>query len=438
MGAFVCSACSLSTSKDVRKCPACGTLNSLVYSEEAVFHAHLPKATAKMLLPRVGMGTGFGVGQGAAPLGAPGGHFGPRGFSLDRDDDEDEDEAPDGPRIAQREATRFLPARGRPALHEDDEEEEESSTGTGTGTGDDEEKYIMLSEVEDVAVERISTGDEAFDRVFGEDEVSGSGMPRGCGILLWGDSGLGKTTRCLEILVPWAKAGIPVAYGCGEMHVQQVKQYVKRLCLDDAEALSRFVLYPGTSFDEYLEVLENYRSPEGYPIGAAVTDSITVFYMEDLISKFPPGTARQMKSISEIGTKHAQQYGYGQIFICHVTKGGDMAGPKTVQHHVDICIEAYLEHKADPKIVAFRNASKTRFGRADTTAYFVMDDRTGRLTPCAPDGSFDPGTVEASVRTNMQRKFQDQSSSHRKKRVPREETHLEDEPVPESGETSVW
>lgn len=212
-------------------------------------------------------------------------------------------------------------------------------------------KAVALSEVKPADCERIQTGLPEVDRVFGGGLVIGSLS------LLGGDPGIGKSTLMLMIADRFCKKGKRVLYVCGEESAEQTSIRAKRLGI---KSDSLFLLAE-TLFSHIQLQIEEVK-PD-----ILIIDSIQIVYKNDLPSL--PGSVTQVKEIAMECMHIAKQQGITTLLIGHVTKTGELAGPRVLEHIVDTVLE--FEGNQDHGYRMLR-ASKNRFGPTDEVAMFQM------------------------------------------------------------------
>ena len=203
-------------------------------------------------------------------------------------------------------------------------------------------------------VPRLKTGIAELDR------VTGGGLVPGSCILIGGDPGIGKSTLLLQSSCAMAKAGIKTAYISGEEATAQVRRRAKRLGLDDAPVH----LAAETSLGPILDgLMEN--KPD-----VIIIDSIQTMW-SDLLGA-APGTVAQVRACAQELTRYAKKRGACIILVGHVTKDGQIAGPRVVEHMVDAVL--YFEGDRANQFRILR-AHKNRFGPTDEIGVFEMGEK---------------------------------------------------------------
>ena len=201
---------------------------------------------------------------------------------------------------------------------------------------------------------RIQTGIAELDR------VAGGGFVPGSGVLIGGDPGIGKSTLLLQGLASLARRGERVIYISGEESIAQVRLRAQRLGLDDSNVL----LATETNVSDILATLA-----EGAVPAVAVIDSIQTLWSP--VIEAAPGTVSQLKAGSEALVRFAKQKGTAMLLVGHVTKDGQIAGPKVIEHMVDTVL--YFEGDRGHQYRILR-AVKNRFGPTDEIGVFEMSD----------------------------------------------------------------
>jgi len=212
------------------------------------------------------------------------------------------------------------------------------------------------------ALEDLKTADRDPPRRelgIGEfDRVCGGGMVPGSAILIGGDPGVGKSTLVLQALASYAKSGGRAVYISGEEAMAQVRLRAARMELGD----SPVALGAATCVEDILTTLED--SP---PPGIVAIDSIQTIWTSAL--EAAPGTIAQVRTASLDLVRYAKSTGAAVILVGHVTKDGQIAGPKAVEHLVDAVL--YFEGERGHHFRLLR-AVKNRFGATDEIGVFEM------------------------------------------------------------------
>jgi DNA repair protein RadA/Sms len=172
-----------------------------------------------------------------------------------------------------------------------------------------------------------------------------------------GQPGIGKSTLLLQVSAFVAKTS-PVLYASGEESAGQVKLRAERLGAEKSEQLS-FV--SSTSADD---IAATIRSGQYKLI---IIDSIQTLALEEITSA--PGTVSQITNSSNVIIRAAKQSGASVILVGHVTKEGSIAGPKVLEHLVDVVLQFEGDRYGGFKIV---RAAKNRFGSTNEAAIFEM------------------------------------------------------------------
>ena len=211
---------------------------------------------------------------------------------------------------------------------------------------------LAVIEAEDLP--RLSTGIDEFDRVLG------GGLVTGGVALIGGDPGIGKSTLLLQALAVMSARGDSVLYVSGEESGSQIALRAKRLDVQapDLEVLAEIQL------EKLLVTIESSRPT------VVVIDSIQTIYSEALSSA--PGSVAQVKECAAQLTRLAKSTGVCMIMVGHVTKEGNLAGPRVLEHIVDTVL--YFEgdtHSSFRLVRAFKN----RFGAVNELGVFAMTDK---------------------------------------------------------------
>jgi DNA repair protein RadA/Sms len=201
---------------------------------------------------------------------------------------------------------------------------------------------------------RRATGIGEFDR------VTGGGLVAASAVLVGGDPGIGKSTILLQAVARLA-AQTRCAYVSGEESVDQVRMRAQRMGLAEAPV----ELAAATSVRDIVAVLDRAGGPE-----LVVIDSIQTMYVDTLDSA--PGTVAQVRASAQELIRVAKRRGTIVIMVGHVTKEGQIAGPRVLEHMVDTVL--YFEGERGHQFRILR-AVKNRFGPTDEIGVFEMTDR---------------------------------------------------------------
>jgi len=213
---------------------------------------------------------------------------------------------------------------------------------------------VPLSQISVERTQRLSTANSEFDRTLG------GGMAPGSLILVGGDPGVGKSTLVLQTLATMAAAGIKALYVSGEESAVQVKLRSERLGVPGSDLL----LLCETSLRRVLEEARILK-PQ-----VLVIDSIQTIYREDLPGT--PGSLSQLRECTLDLMVFAKSSGCITLLVGHVTKEGQIAGPRVLEHMVDTV--AYFEGDRNHQYRILRTI-KNRFGATDEIGVFEMTSK---------------------------------------------------------------
>jgi DNA repair protein RadA/Sms len=200
---------------------------------------------------------------------------------------------------------------------------------------------------------RRSTGLAEFDRALGGGFVPGSA------VLMGGEPGIGKSTLLLQAAAQVARSGARAVYVSGEEATGQVRLRATRLGLADAPLR----LAAATSVRDILTTLASDAPP-----ALLVVDSIQTMH-SDLIEG-APGTVSQVRASAFELIRYAKDNGVALVLVGHVTKDGTIAGPRVLEHMVDVVMSFEGERSHQYRIL---RALKNRFGAVDEIGVFAMD-----------------------------------------------------------------
>jgi DNA repair protein RadA/Sms len=211
-----------------------------------------------------------------------------------------------------------------------------------------------LRDISSESLQRWRTGLNEFDFVLGGGIVPGSMT------LIGGEPGIGKSTLLLQAAARLEAAGRTVLYASGEESPDQIRLRADRL-VEDAGAVH-------VLGETRLEAIIEAVSAVGADV--VVIDSIQTVYTDTLESA--PGNVGQVRECSGQLMRFAKESGTSVIVVGHVTKGGGIAGPKTLEHVVDTVL--YFEGEATLDYRLLRT-TKNRFGSVDELGVFSMTER---------------------------------------------------------------
>lgn len=210
---------------------------------------------------------------------------------------------------------------------------------------------VKLSEVKSDESPRRITGIGEFDRLVGGGIVPGSLT------LVGGDPGIGKSTLLLQLSCALAKQGLTVLYVCGEESVEQTSMRARRLGIETENLL----LLCETNFS----LIKNQVDLVNPDI--LIVDSIQIVYKSEISSS--PGSVSQVRETTTEFMHLAKGRGISIFLIGHVTKSGEIAGPRVLEHLVDTVLYFEGDKQYHYRIV---RVVKNRFGPTDEIAVFQM------------------------------------------------------------------
>ncbi len=202
---------------------------------------------------------------------------------------------------------------------------------------------------------RIQTGISELDR------VTGGGFVRGSAVLVGGDPGIGKSTLLMQGAAALARRGHRIIYVSGEEAVAQVRLRAQRLSAADTDVM----LAAETNVEDILATLA-----EGKRADLVIIDSIQTLWSE--LAESAPGTVTQVRTGVQAMIRFAKQTGAAMVLVGHVTKDGQIAGPRVVEHMVDAVL--YFEGDRGHHYRILRTV-KNRFGPTDEIGVFEMSDK---------------------------------------------------------------
>lgn len=220
-------------------------------------------------------------------------------------------------------------------------------------TGADD-RLVKLGKVEQATFVRTSTGLDELDRVLG------GGLVEGSVILVGGDPGIGKSTILMQLMHNLSKT-MPTLYCTGEESPGQTKLRAIRLGVPSEANID---ISTSTELEKVIQAINQSGAK------AVVVDSIQTIYSGLL--QAAPGTVSQVRECAAQLTRVAKLKGITLIFVGHVTKEGEIAGPRVLEHIVDTVL--YFEGESGSNFRMLR-ANKNRFGTVNELGVFSMEER---------------------------------------------------------------
>ncbi|PIS02387.1 MAG: DNA repair protein RadA [Chlamydiae bacterium CG10_big_fil_rev_8_21_14_0_10_42_34] len=227
-------------------------------------------------------------------------------------------------------------------------------------------KAVRICDVNANEYKRIATKMGEFDRLLGGGLVGGSLL------LVGGEPGVGKSTLMLQIANALASQGLTILYVCGEESAEQTSLRAKRLGVDHPN----LYLLSETSFSAIKAQIDQIK-PD-----VAIIDSIQIVYKSELPSS--PGSVVQVREIATEFMHLAKGHGITTFLIGHVTKSGEIAGPRVLEHLVDTVLDFEGDRQHGFRLL---RAIKNRFGATDEIAIFQMKE-TGLMEVPNPSQAF--------------------------------------------------
>ncbi len=210
---------------------------------------------------------------------------------------------------------------------------------------------VRLADIPADQTERVSTGIAELDRVLG-----GGFMPASF-VLLGGDPGVGKSTLTLQIAR--SRTDLNILYCSGEESAGQIRQRADRLRLSE----NRLNVFTDTDLDRIVKVAGEMK-PD-----LLVIDSIQTVYRPDLPNM--PGSITQIRECASRLMRLAKQQPCTTLAIGHITKDGELAGPRVLEHMVDTVLQFEGDRNYSYRILRSR---KNRFGSVNEIGVFEMSD----------------------------------------------------------------
>jgi DNA repair protein RadA/Sms len=227
-------------------------------------------------------------------------------------------------------------------------------------------KAVRIRDVDATEFHRVATKMGEFDRLLG------GGLVEGSLILVGGEPGVGKSTLMLQMANALAIQGLIVLYVCGEESAEQTSMRAKRLGIDH----QNIYLLSETNFSLIKAQIDQIK-PD-----IAIIDSIQIVYKPDLSSS--PGSVVQVREIATEFMHLAKGHGISTFLIGHVTKSGEIAGPRVLEHLVDAVFDFEGDRQHGFRLL---RAIKNRFGATDEIAIFQMKEM-GLMEVANPSQAF--------------------------------------------------
>ncbi len=211
------------------------------------------------------------------------------------------------------------------------------------------QKPMPLSEIDSSKESRISLNNNEFDRILG------GGIVEGSLVLIGGEPGIGKSTLSLQI--PLMCPELKTLYVTGEESARQVKLRAARIGGTDSNCL----IYSETLMENIL------AEARGIMPDLMIVDSVQTMFSQNVESS--PGSISQIKETAAQLLRFAKETGVPLILIGHITKEGSIAGPKILEHIVDVVLQFEGDNRGTYRLL---RSIKNRFGSTSELAVFEM------------------------------------------------------------------
>ena len=237
--------------------------------------------------------------------------------------------------------------------------------GTNSGIGSGPSSMRSARKGRPVALTTLSGEIEEAPRIvsgIGElDRATGGGFVRGSALLVGGDPGIGKSTLLTQAAAALAMRGHRVVYVSGEEAVAQIRLRAQRLSADHTSV----ELAAETNVEDILATIAEGKRPD-----LVILDSIQTLWTD--LADSAPGTVTQVRACAQAMIRYAKSTGAAVVLVGHVTKEGQIAGPRVVEHMVDGVL--YFEGEGGHHYRILRTV-KNRFGPTDEIGVFEMSDK---------------------------------------------------------------
>lgn len=236
----------------------------------------------------------------------------------------------------------------------------EFTVSKATGKAKSQKSQISFEQLEDLNCEAVvektirnTTNISELDRVLG------GGLVVGTAVLLSGEPGIGKSTLLLQLCDSMAKQGISTCYITGEESLDQIRVRADRMWIK-----GKIKVISTTNMGEILSVMESMKSP-----GIAIIDSIQTLGSEEVDSS--PGSVSQVKACTLELVNAAKKLGICIVIVGHINKEGQIAGPKLLEHMVDVVLSFESDHTSQYRII---RGLKNRYGSTNEMGIFEMSN----------------------------------------------------------------
>lgn len=254
-------------------------------------------------------------------------------------------------------------------------EEKVAAKQTGQARQKPKAEPVSLSAVSLKAEDRIRSGINELDRVLG------GGIVRGGLMLVGGDPGIGKSTLMLQLCQKLSEGGLRVLYVSGEESLTQIKMRAERI----GSFSDSLKLLCETDIDQVLSAIDKEEP------GLVIIDSIQTMFSEE--SSSSPGSVSQVREVTGTLLKTAKTSQIPIFIIGHVTKEGNVAGPRVLEHMVDTVLYFEGDRHASYRIL---RAVKNRFGSTNEIGVFEMQTEGLREVPNPSEYMLDGRPEDAS------------------------------------------
>ncbi len=235
------------------------------------------------------------------------------------------------------------------------EEIEIKDKGTNSQRGlSNNGKVERIDEISTIDKERINTGSKELDRVLG------GGIVKNSLTLIGGDPGIGKSTLLLQVADKVSKGNSKVLYISGEESAEQIKLRADRLDVNKGEL---YILS-----ETNIDIIKSFIEKENPDV--LIIDSIQTVYCPEIVSA--PGSVSQVREVTSSIMRMTKSKEMATFIVGHVTKQGDIAGPRVLEHMVDTVLYFEGERHFSYRIV---RAVKNRFGSTNEIGIFEMREK---------------------------------------------------------------